>query len=367
MIVGEAPGSDEVRLGRPFVGAAGMELDRMLMEVGLSRGECFVTNVCREQPRGNDIGDFIPRRKKDITPECVLLRDRLVKPVVRDGYGRLMKEIALVKPNVIIAMGNTALWALTGHWGIGDWRGSELSQSPESLAVWFEEPGPKVVPTYHPAAILRQWEWRAAALHDLRRALQNADSRTYPPVDWTFIVRPSFAQAVGTLNALLRRLSSGPVTIAFDIETRAGHIACAGVAWSASAALCVPLMAEWRDGYWPEHEEEEIIWLLRNVLCHPNAAVVGQNLLYDCQYTQRHWCFTPRVAFDTMIAFHTAFPALPKALDFQASVLCARYVFWKNESKIARLVGDEVREWRYNCEDCVRTFEIAEALGVGAV
>ena len=65
MIVGEAPGEEEIRRGEPFCGASGSELNKMLGEAGISRGECFVTNVSRERPPKNDINLFIAKAKKE--------------------------------------------------------------------------------------------------------------------------------------------------------------------------------------------------------------------------------------------------------------------------------------------------------------
>ena len=67
MLVGEAPGEQEVAQGAPFVGASGQELSRMLQEAGIMRSACFITNVVRIRPPGNDIGAFIAQRKSDIT------------------------------------------------------------------------------------------------------------------------------------------------------------------------------------------------------------------------------------------------------------------------------------------------------------
>jgi hypothetical protein len=120
------------------------------------------------------------------------------------------------------------------------------------------------------------------------------------------------------------------------------------------------------EGYWSEEEEALVLDSIRAVLTHPNAYVLGQNLLYDCQYTWKWWHFVPSVRFDTMVAHHTAFPGLPKALDFQASMYCENYVWWKGDSKDWDPKIGEEQFWRYNCEDAVRTFEIAEALGVSA-
>lgn len=137
-IVGEAPGADEEAKGIPFVGASGMELNRMLGEVGITRSECFVTNVCRERPLGNDISTFIAQSKKEITKDHTLLRDKYVKRPIIEGYKLLLVELETVKPNIVIALGNVSLWALTGIWGIVKWRGSMLEIDTEEMKKWVK-------------------------------------------------------------------------------------------------------------------------------------------------------------------------------------------------------------------------------------
>ena len=65
----------------------------MLGEAGISRSECYVTNVCRERPPGNDITAFIAQSKKEITPVHVKLRDKYVLPVIIEGYRLLITEL----------------------------------------------------------------------------------------------------------------------------------------------------------------------------------------------------------------------------------------------------------------------------------
>lgn len=325
LVCGEAPGVDEERLGRPFVGASGTELDRMLAEAGLHRSTVFVTNLCRRRPPNNKIEAWMARKPSDLA--SVPMRDRYVHPAISDGLSKLLIEIGAVKPNIIIALGNVSMWALTGHWGITDWRGSEL------MVDWLGEPT-KVIPTYHPAAVLRQWAWRPAAVADLKRAYRESGSRTYTQPEWKFTIRPSFSQVMERLEWLLMLADAGPLPLSFDLETRSGHIACAGIAWSETDALCIPLMASGSpDGYWSQAEELEITWSLRRLLTHENARVIGQNLLYDAQYTLRHWGFAPRVVQDTMISAHSAFCELPKSLLFLASIYCQHFVNWKNMTR----------------------------------
>lgn len=354
MIVGEAPGSEEEIRGEPFVGASGMELTKMLHEAGISRSECFVTNVARERPFANDINNFIAKAKKDVTHLHRPLRDKQCLYPIIDGFDLLQREIRMVRPNVILALGNVPMWALTGRWGITKWRGSML-ETDDVCAI----PGIKVIPTYHPAAVLRQWDWRAVAVNDLRRAAGFRSGIPYPKPDWRFIIRPSYHTVLAILDNLLQRLNGGDqFRISFDLETRWGHIACAGISWSLTDALCIPFLTGANiDGYWLEWEEASIIHRLYQVLTHKSAQVVGQNILYDSQYTWRHWHFVPRVVQDCMISQHTIFSDQPKSLAHQASMYCRYYVYWKDEGKNWLPGMKEEQLWHYNDLDCVYTDE----------
>lgn len=359
MLVGEAPGEAEVREGLPFVGTAGQELNRMLGEAGILRNGCFVTNVARVRPAGNDIGEFVALRKKDITHRHRMLRDKFVTPEIYEGLETLKREIELARPKVIIAFGNVALWALTGQWGITSWRGSTM-ETDLDLALDYK---PVVVPTYHPSAILRQWSWRRIAVHDLRRAERQSKFPGLVRPEYRFIIRPDFGTALRYLSALLDLVRKRPTRISCDIETRAGHIACIGFAWSRLEAICIPLMCTERpEGYWSLSEEAELVHRMQQLLTHPNAQIIGQNFLYDAQYLWRHWHIIPNLAQDTMISQHTAFSNMQKGLDFLSSMYCDFHEYWKDEGKEWDPSIPEDRYWTYNCKDAVITYECADEL-----
>lgn len=352
MIVGEAPGADEVAKGQPFVGFSGQLLDRMLGDAALSRQHIRVTNVVRERPPGNRIDLWIPSTKGAQHEALGLgwptVRGRVVHPHVDVGYRLLLAEIMAVRPRIIIALGNTALWALTGLDSVSKWRGSYL-----------ETEYGLVIPTLHPASVLRQWTTKPIVVQDLRRV---AAALRSPPVRprWDFTVRPTLSQVQHTLSRLYQEAEAGPLKLACDIETRAQHIACFGLAWSPHEALCIPFLCVERPfGYWNEDEESEIVWLLHCLLLHPNVLIVGQNFIYDAQYLMRHWHFAPARIRDTMVAQHVCFPGMPKSLDHIASMYCEWYVYWKDDGKEWDKHGDDNEDqyWRYNCEDCIRTYE----------
>lgn len=384
MLVGEAPGAQEEAAGVPFVGASGQELNRMLQEAGIMRSECYVTNVCKVRPLDNYIGHFIAQTKKAVGPQHTLLRDKYVTKEVVEGYAELLAEIEMVQPNIIVAFGNLALWALTGHWGILRWRGSLLKtdmpfkfQATDNVSMErvashvygnaFGD-GPKVIPTIHPAAILREWSLRAVALNDLRRVKKEMSSRSYSnKPTWNFKVRPTFTETCNTLDALTSDATAfaDPVWLDFDIETRGrGHvyIDCIGISWSSRDAICIPFMTHSnKTGYWNEAEEVEVVWRLYKLLTHKNVRVRWHNGLFDAQIVHYNWHFVPRGAQDTMISQHSLFCALPKALYFVASMYADYYVYWKDEGKIASDAPEEQR-WRYNLQDCVYTREVGETL-----
>ena len=337
MIIGEAPGGSEEAALTPFVGQAGLELTRMLHEVGFVRNDCWITNVCKYRPPKNNIELFFKKFPRE------------PNELITEGVAELNEEISRVQPKLIITLGNVPTWALTGNIGITKWRGSLLSYK-----------GIPLIPTYHPAAILRKWDWRFVAIHDFKKAKRVLEGKV-KPTEEHYIVRPDFSTVMSTIEQLLWMYEQGSEQpLAVDIETRRGHIACLGFAWSESEALCIPFMDINRlDGYWSADEELEIILALRKLLTHPGCKVVGQNFPYDTQYIVKHWHFVPNLWWDTMTVHHSLFSTMPKGLDFQSSLYLDDHIYWKDEGKEwnAKMLPEETL-WVYNCKDCTKTLRI---------
>lgn len=358
MLVGDVwSNSDEVACA-PFSGTAGQEFNRMLHEAKILRSDCYATNVVNARPPGGYVGNWVKRKKKDIAPEDIPYRDAWVNPIVLQGIEQLLGEIRLVQPNIIIALGDLPLWVLTGLWGVRRQRGSQLySDDTHGLPV-------KVIPTLHPVSVMAEWSWRQIAVTDLRRAkrFENRSELTYGnEPQWNFTLRPSFDTVVAALTNLIPREEEGDLWLDIDIETRANHIACLGIGWSKTEAICIPLMCvESQEGYWSLEEETAIVLAARRLLTHPNVRVRWQNGLFDAQYIYRYWLFIPNHGQDTMLSHHVMFAGLKKALDFQASMYCDYYRFWKDDGKTWTKEMGEEQLWSYNCEDCVRTREVGE-------
>lgn len=356
MVIGDMPDERDEQAGMAFAGNAGYELDRQLHEVGLLRTETFTTNVLkRRASRGEVESVFRNDRKKPPEPDWTW-SDRLrgwAHPSLAGELASLDKEIALIKPTVIVAMGNLALQAVAGQWSVAKWRGSLLKGPGGAI----------VVPCYHPGLINRNWAWRMYSISDLRRVARIVREGMPTLPNYRFIIRPNFETATSTLQRLLSLCEKGPTHISCDIETRAGHTACLGLGWSKTEAICIPLMDTTKpEGYWSLDEEVEIVWMLQALLTHPNCHVSGQNFSYDTQYIYRHFKFIPNLSIDTMLTHHVMFPGTEKGLDVLSSLYCDYHVYWKDDRKEWPKGEGEAQLWSYNCMDCVRTWEIAEVL-----
>lgn len=146
MFIGEGPGQEEDRLGEPFVGRAGKLLDAMLRALGLPRSEVYIANVVKCRP---------PNNRDPQDDEVAACRPFLER------------QVALVNPHIIVTLGRVATRHLLG-------RGEAMR---ELRGRWVNWQGRRVLPTYHPAYLLRTPSAKAEAWEDLktvRRSLVKA-------------------------------------------------------------------------------------------------------------------------------------------------------------------------------------------------
>jgi uracil-DNA glycosylase family 4 len=346
MIVGDIPNSTDILRGRPFSESNGHELASMLHEAGILMTECRLTLLIKTpvmNGRADSIFDFTKKKP--------------IGSAVPDAIEVLKEEIKACKPNIVILLGGLPLYAAIGDSAISTWRGSLLDIT--SLG------GAKAIPTYAPSQIRVNWEWRGIAVNDLRRVLKQSGTPALPPSRNLFEIRPSLPSSLGRIGALLNNAQNSPQPyyLSVDLETRAGHIACIGIAWNRYEAISIPLMCvENLEGYFNEAEEFEVIIAIRSLLIHPNVRIIGQNFLYDSQYFAKHYGYVPNIADDTMFMQHILFPGLPKGLDFLASMYCEDYTYWKSEGKLWNPKIPEEQLWVYNCKDACYTYEVWEAL-----
>lgn len=151
MFIGEGPGEQEDRTGRPFVGPAGELLDKMITAMGLSRETVYIANVVKYRPPGN----------RTPTPE---------EAAVQGPY--LAKQVAIIRPTVLVALGGAATkYALSTTTGITRLRG-------QWAQFVHTDPVLPIMPTFHPAYLLRSYtpDNRKKVWADLQAAMAKMDS-----------------------------------------------------------------------------------------------------------------------------------------------------------------------------------------------
>ena len=137
MVIGEAPGADEDRTGEPFVGRAGQLLTKILEAIDLSREEVYIANIIKSRPPGNR------RPEREEVAACI-------------PY--LYKQIEMIKPRFILALGLTAAKSLLGV-------RQPMKELRGKVQDWHGIP---VIITYHPAALLRNPGWKRPTWEDVQ-------------------------------------------------------------------------------------------------------------------------------------------------------------------------------------------------------
>lgn len=362
--VGEAPGAEEEKLGEPFVGTSGQLFRNTMSRVGIPPGRVFITNTCKERPPNNDISKWAKQRKRKGTKEYDIIPNETVARGIHALYAELA-ELRRNGCNVVVPLGNTALWALTGQQHITKRRGSIMAVEWDlNRARIFQDTGfltedfmldiaavqgMKVIPTIHPAAVLRLWSYMAPFQTDLRRIKEDS---TFPELrlpEREIILNPQGKILDEAVKELL-----GAKELSFDIESVGNRLYCTGFASDPKWALTLSANS-------PENDRA-----VRTLLTSP-IPKIAQNALFDTTFLPMYaGIHVNNLFFDTMLAQHACYPELPKGLDFLCSVF-TREPYYKDEGKNwSQSDAEDVERFlTYNAKDTASTLEISIAQRAG--
>lgn len=364
VIVGEAWGEAEADAKRPFVGASGKELWRMLGEAWgeiapadhkravlafymrdngwvdvredwLREASLLLTNVLTFRPPANDLEMIaVPKaeRGEPYPWPAAKAGHYIPREIMVPAVTRLEAELRACQPNLVIACGNTALAALCQVGGIGSHRGAIR----EAAALR----GLKVLPTYHPAAVMRQWPLRPTVLQDLMKARVERGFAEIRRPERVVNINPTLDE-VGNFYEAARALAWP--RLACDIETEKGQIRCIGFAKSRDWAIVVPFIDKTKPGwsYWPTAEAEAQAWNYVKAILDLPCQKIFQNGLYDVQYLWQYGCPPRNMTADTMLLHHSMYPELPKSLGFLGSIYTNEAAWKLMRTKTEELKRDE--------------------------
>lgn len=360
MIVGEAPGARENVEQTPFVGPSGSILNDCLFKAGLSRSECYITNVVKYQPPFNDMKKL---------------------HLIGVDYDKSVQElwdneIRVLKPKCILAIGNYALDAVCGLAsrdnkgnlsGILNYRGSILKA---------KDGVTKTIPTIHPAALFSRTEGDGKA----------AD--TTGGLEWTYlklieadIIRAGIECKTRSIdlpsrdlivchNSLdLHRFVSQYEKLdkaAADIESINCVPVCIGFAFNRHHAISIPLLraiGKHKLTDMGDHEMEEC-WRVIDKLLR-RLKLIGHNFKYDEFKLGLIGFETPTIYSDTLLKIRTIFPELPDKRLCVLSSLLTREPFYKDDGKEFKLGKSKIDQLLiYNGRDCAVDKEVDEELEI---
>ena len=330
--VGEAPGETEERERKPFVGRTGDLFNSLTKTASINRNACYITNVVKQRPPGNNIERFFKFEKGTVKKS----------PLFDEYVDTLREELSACTANIIVALGQTALYALTG---IPD----KISKRRGSIYESTLLPGRKVLACLHPSSALRMYMNQRLILFDLRRALEHSATPDLPVDDRVYILDPSFEEVVSYLDAL----ALSAKRTACDIEVINGEVSMISFSFREKEAICIPFISGSHDNY--SLEEEADIWdKIAMILENPLIVKVGQNFSFDSTFLHRKYGIVSRNIEDTMVAQAICMPEYPKGLDFIASIY-SDIPYYKDEGKkwMKGVGGDELGFRLYNAKDSI--------------
>lgn len=317
MIIGDTLTDADSEKGQPFSGPSGRLLKGLLSQSGIEFRDCIATNVFNIVT--NDVKNLCGPKAEGIFGYPSLILGKYVKAEYEVELTRLYSEIKNARPNLILALGGTAIWALTLQSGIKKVRGTTTST--HSFIRRHVGGDIKILPTYHPSAVNRDWSLRPIVLSDLGKARRE---QTFAEV-----IRPQrhiwIEPTIEDLFAFEKEFITPDCVLSIDIETKGDQINCFGVAPSKDIAIVVPLFSKEKDGpvknYWatPELEAQALRWI-RKICLLPNKKL-GQNFLYDVRFLwEKYGIPVFNIEEDTMLCHHALQPEMQKGLGFLGSI-----------------------------------------------
>jgi DNA polymerase-1 len=265
IIVGEAPGAEEDKLGEPFVGPSGNYLRSALKEVGVDIRDVMFTNIVRCRPPNNKVS----------------------KKAINECYNFTIQEIEDYQPEQVWLMGNTPLNAVLGESGITNWNGSII-----------ENNGITYIPLYHPAYILRNGDALDEWLSGMMKAVDGDEKaedfeRYYPKTIDDLVDMDDYL--------------AGFDFISFDAETstlRAFEQESMIVSVSFAAGKRSYSYPIYHTEEWWGDDIERVEGITLQILQEHSERLIGQNIKFDFMQARNQWDACLKAGGDTMLISH---------------------------------------------------------------
>lgn len=356
MVVATSPRADDCLAASPFSGQVGRFAMAHFNKVGITRDNAVFTYVFKRKILQDNPEKTLFIGKRDA---ATLRREELGwqpklpsctwgwLPMSHEQYVYdLGAEIQRVDPNVIIALGAVAMWALTGLTKIGTYRGTVQETWSE---LGLERPY-KVVPTFdHYNVVGGQYDKRPLFVADLRKAWSHRHSPDTDFIERKLWINPTLADLEIFYERYIKPLRNTDQPLAYDIETTKTEkngkfyraLTCIGFAPDPTVALTIPFYRSGDGNYWTEEQEYHVHEWLSKVLEDSSIKKLTHNGVYDISWLAHEFGIrTMGIIEDTMHMHHALEPELPKSLGVLGSIFTEEQA-WKTLHKKATNKRDE--------------------------
>lgn len=326
LIVGEYLTNTDLEAGGAFRGKLNSMIFPWLRQVGIDPRECTFMNVFPQASPGRGIDGFFGPKSEAVPGMKMFKRGSYLRKEYAPALAACRAAVVAAAPNVVIALGDLALWALTSEASLKFARG-RIAPGNSTL------PNLKVLPTYSPAQIMADWTLRPILLADLEKARRESAFAEIRRPQRFIHLYPSLSDLEDFFSQYIEPCTD----LDCDIETKGTMITCVGFAPSPSRALVIPFYDEEKpDGnYWPTAADEYAAWQFVRRCLRAGKRLGGQNFQYDMQYLWRQMGIkSPDFADDTMLLHHALQPEMQKGLGFLASIYTDELA-WKFMHKIS--------------------------------
>ena len=337
----EYPTNSETIANKILQGGTGKLFSELCDIAKIDLDDCLLTHTIQLKPHRNDTQYFFHKRKEykalgkesEWRSSLPLKKEGYLKQKFEDEIIRLHKEIEEVQPTVIIPMGSLSLWALTGLDKIGTYRGATFTTSLRNSNVSTY----KIVPTYSPVSVLKNFKYRPHFVADLQKAQRESLSTQLQHTDRDVWIEPTLTDLDEFEKKFISEANHDN-PLAFDIETAEGSIVCIGFAPNPTTAMVVPFRDENKElnNYWSAHDEVAAWHWVKKILENEKIVKVAQNQLYDVSWlAYKMNIHVKGIIHDTMHAQHSLQPEQEKGLAFLGSIYTNESA-WKTLAKFSK-------------------------------
>ena len=333
-IIGEAPGSSEISVGRPFVGAEGQEQQRALEAVGINRDQCRIDNTIACRPPNSDL------------PGYMLRLGRKNSKRRRDKKAEWMTPQACCKPRLHSNIKKFTHFLCLGKEAAADLRGGSpsvmrlLGTCEEIREPWDPNRVIKVAYALHPSFVLRSPKWQPVFEHDIRKAFRFFAGKLQWDDPTIKII-----QCLDDLKDALNIFKAGK-PIAYDVETDdkislTANLRCIGIS-NDEHAIIWPVREIGGKPYWSPEVEEKSKQVLRDFFSNPPAPIVGHNAgQFDRIVMEQYLGITPQLGADTILLHLLTDNEMPHNLGFVGSFYTDFTEAWKADHTATTARTDE--------------------------